>query len=757
MRSLHIATQQIHHKATWLGTLAAWVMCGAAWAGDPPNLVTNPGFEDVSPQHFAKSWGVLGEFGKPDARVTLDDKTAHTGARSVRLGENPFTFVICDGADIAVKPDTKYMVTWWCKTEGFTRTAAWLGLCTNQGQRGVGTTFKVHGSSDWNRYFGEYTTKADETRLHPILITHNMGGTPTNSPAAFCWFDDVCVYEGAFPRELEAEYPAWQRNNLAGVSETAVILRNSGDLALWSDNLSARVYADDPVPGYAQPVKAVEMSAARGEEEFFQIALRPAADLEGVSVVTADLEGPGRISATNVHWWPVGFVNVTKASNPDMRLGMTPDPLLNSAPVAAPKAKNTPFCIGVRVPRDAKPGVYKGEVTVVASNNVVARVPIALRVYDFELPTDPTFCARIYFHVETMQRWDNRPPVEIERDICRLLYQHGIRGYGTLGTGVSANGVDAKLVDDQVVCDFTQLDSSIGWALDELGFNTFFLGPCFGGGTGEAVWTPGKWLGMELLSDDFNRLFPEYLRQVAAHLKAKGWFDKTYLYLWDEPHPVYFDKVVALQKLALQADPGFKTWETTSPFNQEFWGVVNAWCVLFARPYFEETDVEARRAAGDEIWVYNMPASLEGPPQVHRLWFWQAARYAARGALLWSVNFYNGTDPWQEITSKPGYEAGEAIMIYPNPQGGLPLSSLRFRLLQKGLDDFEYLTILQQRLEARARAAGSADPAAEAQAGMRKLAVELVKDVGAYDLNSASLTKVRDRVAQQIEELGGGK
>ena len=339
-----------------------------------------------------------------------------------------------------------------------------------------------------------------------------------------------------------------------------------------------------------------------------------------------------------------------------------------------------------------------------------------------------------------------------------MFYQHRIRGYGTLGGyGVSANGVDAKLVDGKVVCDFTQFDSSIGWALDELGFNTFFLGPCFGGGTGGAEWKPRKWLGMEPLSEDFNRLFPEYLRQVAAHLKAKGWFDKAYLYLWDEPQPAYFDKIVALQKLALQADPEFKTWETTSPFNKEFWGVVKAWCVLFARPYFEETDVEARRAAGDEIWVYNIPAFLEGPTQVHRLWFWQAAIHDAKGALLWSVNFYNGSDPWEEITSKSCYRAGEAIMIYPNLKGGQPLSSLRFRLLQKGIDDFEYLAILQQRLEAKARAAGSADPAAEAQAGMKKFAVELVKDIGVYDLNSASLTKVRDRVARQIEKLGGAK
>ena len=78
------------------------------------------------------------------------------------------------------------------------------------------------------------------------------------------------------------------------------------------------------------------------------------------------------------------------------------------------------------------------------------------------------------------------------------------------------------------------------------------------------------------------------MRQVAQHLREKGWLDKAYLYLWDEPEPDYFDKVVALQKLALQGDPGFKIWETTSPNYQAFWGVVKAWSVPFGRPHFNE-------------------------------------------------------------------------------------------------------------------------------------------------------------------------
>ena len=40
---------------------------------------------------------------------------------------------------------------------------------------------------------------------------------------------------------------------------------------------------------------------------------------------------------------------------------------------------------------------------------------------------------------------------------------------------------------------------------------------------------------------------------------------------------------------------------------------------------------------------------------------------------------------------------------------------------------------------------------------MIKIAAELVKDILDYDLDSARLAEVRDRVARQIEELGGGK
>jgi hypothetical protein len=725
------------------------LVCSASCAQKPANLVLNPDFELVTPDGFAQQWRG-GEFGKPGANVVVDTEVAHSGERSVRLGISPSSFVTCAGADIAARPDTRYMVAWWCRTDGMSRARAYLWLQTNVAQRVIPDPNQV-GTEDWTLHLSQYTTTAEETSLSPVLTTHDMGGE-----ACRAWFDDVAIYEGEFPADLAAEY-ARRRRKAAGISETALVLARDDALTLWADTLAARIYAADGLPDYARPAEHVRVCAARGEEDFFQIALLPAADLVGVTLTPSNLTGPGTIPADAVRWWPVGQANIKTAHRQHTRLGPTPDPLLNPAPTAAPADINTVFCVGISVPRDTPAGEYRGQVAIMASDTQIATAPISLRVFGFQLPEAPTFRTLITFSPTSFKRWDDRPTAEIERDICRVLHEHGVRGHGA--TVVA----DAKIEDGEVVCDFTSLDARISWVMDELGFNAFFLGPMFGGGTSAGWEKHRKWLGMEPLSAEFNRYFPEYMRQVGAHLREKGWLDKAYVYLWDEPEKDYFDKVVELQRLALQGDPDLKIWETTSPLNDAFWGVVKAWSVPFGPPHFNIEAVEQRRAAGDEIWVYNIPATLEAAPQLHRVWFWGAARYGARGAQLWQTTFYRGIDPWDDITPEPypvgrdgtrlyHYDAGQAIMLYPNPDGpGTPLPCLRLKLMKKGIDDFEYLTILQDVIERKARADGAEDPAAVANQRMRELAGTVVYDVGRYEYDMTVVEGTRLRIAEEIE------
>lgn len=718
----------------------------------PENLVANPGMEEIDPKGVAIGWGAA-SVDRPDSPLSLDNKIARSGKNSLRVGTGSENFIICASTAIAVKPNSTYYVTWWCRTEGMKMARAYLWLKTNKGQR-VLPNAEQSLTQEWTQYFAEYTTTAEETSLSLVPTTHQTG-----SPSGcYAWFDDVGVYEGGFPPELATQYQGFLRT-WQGFEQTASVLTRSTNLTVWADHLSAKIYREDGVPAYAQPAGQVTLSGARGEQNYVQVAVFPATDLPNVELVPADLEGPGRILAAQVEWWPVGYCNLIKAGhNVNTRLGLTPDPLLKTGPVDAKAGENTPFLISVHIPQDAKAGTYRGRVTVTSAGRMIAEVPLAVEVFNFELPQDPAFRTLIHYSAERFRPWDSRPLNEIDKDIARVLHAHGVRGSGAMVT------VPARIAEGKVVCDFTEFDRRLHWYIDEMGFNAFSLGPFFGGGAGEGWEKHNLWLGtIEPLSETFNRLFPDYLRQVAQHLRQKGWLEMAYLYLWDEPEPDYFDKVVALLKLALQADPGFKVFETTSPNYTAFWAVVKAWSIPFSRPYFNEETVEKRRTAGDEIWVYNIPTSLEDPTQLLRLWFWQAVTYGATGAQLWETTFYNKIDPWENITPVPWvtgrkgheglyvYTAGEAILLYPDKQGGPPLPSLRLKLVQKGIDDAGYLILLRQRLMAQAQANKLPDPHGYALKEMRKLSGEVVKNISRLVTDTHVLDKTRTTVAHRIE------
>jgi hypothetical protein len=737
-------------KFLWTVCLVG-LMAGMATAQAPTNLVRNSGMEEVTPQGFAASWNG-GEFGKPGRNVALDAQVAHSGKNSLRLGTTAGSFATSAAATIAVKPKTAYYISWWCKTQRLEEARAYLFLQTNKAQR-VLPEADQFGTTEWTQHFARYVTGDEETSLHPVLTTHRIGG----GGEGFAWFDDIGVYESIFPAEIKPFYERFKRN-LEGLSETAVVLSRTPSLTLWADNLEARIYREGGAPDYARPASGLKISSACGEQNYIQIALLPTSDLSQVSLVSGDLKGPGTIAAAQVQWWPVGYTNIIRTRDPQARTGETPDPVLKTAPVDAKAGQNSPFLISVKIPRDTKPGVYRGMIGVRAGDKQITSIPLSVEVYNFTLPQDPAFRTLITYSATSFRPWDKRPLQEIEHDIARVLQAHGVRGSGATAE------VPAKIADDKVVCDFTAFDERIQWYIDELHFNAFFLGPMFGGGTGEGWEKHRKWLDMDPLSDDFNRYFPEYMRQVGAHLRQKGWMDMAYLYLWDEPEADYFDNVVALQKLALQGDPEFKIWLTTSPNHEKFWGIVKAWSVPFSRPYFSESSVDRRRAAGDEIWVYNIPTTLEKPAQNIRLWFWQAAKYGAVGAQLWETTFYRGIDPWEDITPEPYpvgrkqesfyvYSAGEAVLLYPGKQGGPPLPSMRLKLIQKGIDDFGYLQVLQQRLTANAKRRKMAEPEQYARTEMQKVASVLVKDIDRYTMDTQVLTDTRRAIAHRIEAL----
>jgi len=96
----------------------------------------------------------------------------------------------------------------------------------------------------------------------------------------------------------------------------------------------------------------------------------------------------------------------------------------------------------------------------------------------------------------------------------------------------------------------------------------------------------------------------------------------------------------------------------------------------------------------------------------HRVMFWQQAHCNVEGFLYWqstywdwppSVHGYGGTaDPWTDMATVPKLSPtcyGDGSVLYPGAKVGVdgPVASIRLKLIREGLEDVEYLRLLEDR------------------------------------------------------------
>ena len=162
-------------------------------------------------------------------------------------------------------------------------------------------------------------------------------------------------------------------------------------VALWWASSGWKVSRDRPVPEATGD--AVRLSLAGNEAEGAQIVIRPDRPLRNVTANAGELRSAAGnvLPASSIEVLRVRYVTVDRASDETGGTGDWPDPLppfRGGIPVAA--NENQPLWVCVRAPKDAKPGLYRGTVSVVAEG-FRAEVPVEVEVFGFALP-DETSC-----------------------------------------------------------------------------------------------------------------------------------------------------------------------------------------------------------------------------------------------------------------------------------------------------------------------------------------------------------------------------
>ncbi len=752
----------------------------AALIDGPRNLVANASFEQGGP--LPDEWtGGRPAPGADGVEFGLDEPGAPgLGNRAARLR------VPHDAAKswrgwrqaVAVKPGRSYLVAGWVKLEDVRRPVQLHAhllradgkLCEEGAFRSTGPA--IAGTTDWTLMSSVLRMPEDAATLE-LHLTMDTSGT--------LWHDGLLVAAMA-PAEV--------------VGFECRPMKPTESVAAWQVPAVEKVFPDDPVAAKQNPPA---IALAQNERETLQLAVRSGHAVPGVRVEVDPPRGPGG-RTLDVEVNVVGLVPVDHPTSyyrslsppwhrkvPERRskcdgwAGPWPDPLLPTDTFDLPANETRAVWITATSEKTTRPGRYTGRVRLTVGNRSLCEREFEVRVWDFALP-ERTRLAAIY---------------DVRLGRARDLWGGGMEtNYRQLveflaERRLSADRIwpDPKIdyVDGRVKADFTEFDRAAAWYFDELKLpfsytpRAFYL---FG-------WAhpPAKKFGEQPYEgeppwDDVDRaqLRPEYKRAYQACLKAfwdhvreRGWADHFVLYISDEPHYRHEHirrQMEALCRMIHEVDPAIPIYSST-------WGHVPDWdhsLDIWGIGHYGRVPVEQMEKLQQmkrRLWFTTDGQMCLDTPYcgVERLLPYYCFKYGVEAYEFWGAAWLT-YDPYRfgwhayiRQADRPGnyywvrYPNGDGFLIYPGgPIGHTgPISTVRLEQAREGVEDYEALCLLRERLE-RARAAGRDVAAAEAALQSAADLVTIPNAGGRYSSlilpDPEAVYRVRREVAAAIDALG---
>jgi Domain of unknown function (DUF4091) len=564
-------------------------------------------------------------------------------------------------------------------------------------------------------------------------------------------------------------------------------------LAVWWCESGWKIGRERPAPEKPRTEQPppVSVSAARGEDEAAQVILRPDVDADLLSASVGALEKTGSTNTPiSARLDEVAYVEVKRPTDKTCLPGWYPDPLPPlRTPLRLHAAQNQPLWLTFRVAHDAAPGDYRGTLDLKTTLGSV-QVPLAVHVFAFTLPEETHLKSALGLGGQEIARY-HRLERELDQEpvfekYLRNFAEHRISPYSFYDYAPIEVHFVGEGTNKHAQVDFTRFDRAAAKWLDQFHFSTFQLAlRGMGGGTFDSRYL-GELEGFKEGTPEHARLFHEYLSQVETHLRQRGWLSKAFTYWFDEPAPKDFDFVVAGMDRLKEAAPGIRRMLTKEP-GPKLLGHVEIWCGL--TPEWTPEKVQARRAAGEEVWWYictgpkapYVTEFIDHPGTELRLWPWQSWQYGVSGILVWTTVYWNSPlvfrapqlqDPWVDPMSYvSGYSFpvghvdywgnGDGRFLYPprrDPNQSQeacwddPINSIRWENLRDGMEDYEYFWLLQGAILRNVAVHGQSPLLNEARS-LLTIPAGVSEDLTHFTTDPRPLLQHRTRVATMIERL----
>jgi hypothetical protein len=538
----------------------------------------------------------------------------------------------------------------------------------------------------------------------------------------------------------------------------------------WTADAMQKVRPFDNPPDKLKD--SVEIEAARNEFEPFQIVFRAGAeDVDGMDVDVSDFEGPDHavLSKNNITVYFERYLDLPQPSSIEGAAGEWPDALIpridryfgerrNAFPFRVADHRNQPIWIEVYVPPTTRPGAYHGNVSIVLKDKRDASIPVTLQVWNFTLPSTSTLPTTFGLNglIAVKQHYGGYTNDEEIVRLTKMYRKSALWHRLSINTG-SMLPPRLHFSGSALKVDWSSYDDEVAPFLNGTAIQP--NEPLYGAKatTIDMVRIPSLETSKKIL----------YWQAFAQHFRERGWFDRLFNYLWDEPKPEKFAELLKEGELVHMADPGIRNLVTAS-YRADWNPAVNVFVPLIN--CFESKSGGERncdQAAGQpmmpDLWWYQSCAShgcnvvggeyFRGWPNYmidtaavsNRIMPWLAWKYGIKGELYYSMDeaYSRKQDAWDNIYLYGGN--GDGTLFYPGrPRtiGGksdIPIESIRLKLIREGLEDYEYLTLLAMR---------------DGPDAASKTVAQLVTNAYTFDRDPTKLRQLRRQIGERLNRGG---
>lgn len=540
-----------------------------------------------------------------------------------------------------------------------------------------------------------------------------------------------------------------------------------------------RVLFDELVPDSSSPV--LSLAGARGGFVVGVVAVRIERTVPGGGELVATVDGLSALGAAAIRFAapvPVRYPTpdavlvdgtVEQTARERDFPSCLPDPLLPLS-FGSPLAPNATYSLWITgvINRDCAAGNLTGTLNVQYGKERHT-IPIALRVWDFELPDEPTLSSVNWLYANQLARHHGIRHLSdawwsaIE-DVARNMGEHKHDGVYTpaLTPPASPGQLEqtqlvriSKDVEGRYRFDFRQLDRWVDlfrrYGVTKLHMS--HMASPWGGLQSNGIWIDGEYFPPEPVEcSRYQDLVRQWLPSLQSWVDNRKLGGKVYQYVSDEPSMQSIEHYSRLLEWMRTLAPRLIWADTIAdlPFAR----------LLDVPIPRVDLLVRAKMEIGDgPLWTYYCcrPGGeftnrfIDTPLAVLRAGYWQCFTHRVTGLLHWGYNYWNDPfsgarwDPFSQ-THTGTCPAGDGFVVYPRtdghylPEDPLIHDSVRHEIMHLGIEDHAMFTLLSAR-------AGQSPLLASL---LEKLCGQMAGSMRIYERDGGALEQFRREVGEAL-------